>query len=298
MNGCIWKIGDTVLETGKKTYVMGILNVTPDSFSDGGFWLDPEQAVEHGSEMQRQGADIIDIGGQSTRPGHTPVSAEEEAGRILPVIKALHEKLSVPISVDTYYPSVAEKAVEAGASIINDVSGVVSSEMAQAVKKTGAGWIIMHTGAEFSPTDGEISQQLEALMHSKKMEACRDYPDGIAGEVRAFFDKAYSAAVGFGVLPEQLCFDTGIGFGKSCRQNLDLLRDTNIARLDGRPLLVGASRKRVIGETAQEPDALKRMPGTLAANTAVIAGGADIIRVHDVAEAVQAAKVADAIYRR
>lgn len=298
MSLCVWRIGKSALEMGKKTYVMGILNVTPDSFSDGGFWFDAEQAVRHGLEMQQNGADIIDVGGQSTRPGHTPVSAEEEAERVLPVIKALAEKLSVPISVDTYYPAVAQKAVEAGASIINDVSGVISPEMAGVVRETGAGWIIMHTGAEFSQADGEISHQLEALMRSKKMEACRDYPDGIAGDVLSFFDDAYSAALSFGVLPEQLCFDTGIGFGKSCRQNLDLLRDTGIARLDGRPLLVGASRKRVIGETAQEPDPLKRMPGTLAADTAAIAGGADIIRVHDVSESVQAARVADAIYRR
>lgn len=298
MSECVWRAGRFAIETGAKTYVMGILNVTPDSFSDGGFWFDTDVAVRHGIEMQRQGADIIDVGGQSTRPGHTPVSAMEEAERVIPVIKALSENISVPISVDTYYPEVAEKAIEAGASIINDVSGVISPTMAEAVKKTGAGWVIMHTGADFSPADGEISQQLEALMHSKKMEACRDYPDGIAGEVRAFFEKSYLAATALGVAPEQLCFDTGIGFGKSCEQNLDLLRDTAVARFPGRPLLVGASRKRVIGEAAGEPDALRRLPGTIAANIAAIIGGADIVRVHDVPENIQAARVADAIYRR
>lgn len=298
MNHSIWTVGRFTLEMGNRTYLMGILNVTPDSFSDGGLWLEPERAVQHGLEMQAQGADIIDVGGQSTRPGHTPVSAEEEAGRVLSVVEALAKTLLIPISVDTYYPAVAEKAIAAGASIVNDVSGVISPLMAEIVRRTGAGWIIMHTGAEFSMEEGGISQQLKDLMQSQAMEACRDYPDGIAGDVRDFFEKSYLAATSLGVLPEQLCFDTGIGFGKSYTQNLDLLRDTRIARLASRPLLVGVSRKRVVGEAAQVPDPLKRLPGTIAANTAAIAGGADILRVHDVLENVQAAQVADAMFRR
>lgn len=294
----IWKAGKYELEMGEKTYIMGILNVTPDSFSDGGTWMDRDKAIAHALDMQAQGADIIDIGGQSTRPGHVPVTEEEELARVLPIVKELAQTLLVPISVDTYYPTVAREVMGAGASIVNDVSGVITPEMAQVVAESGAGWIIMHTGADFTADSGEVAEQMKELMHSRKMEACREYPDGIAGYVRDFFEKSYLAATCSGVLPEQLCFDTGIGFGKSYLQNLDVLRDTRIARLASRPLLVGASRKRFIGEAAQESDPMKRLAGTLAANTAAIAGGADILRVHDVAESVQAARVADAIYRR
>lgn len=294
----IWKAGKYELEMGARTYIMGILNVTPDSFSDGGVWMDEQKAIAHALEMQAQGADIIDIGGQSTRPGHIPVTAEEELARVLPVVKALAQTLTVPISVDTYYPLVAREAMQAGASIINDVSGVIVSEMEQVVAESGAGWIVMHTGAEFTADSETVAEQLKELMHSREMQACREYPDGIAGDVRDFFEKAYLSATSLGILPEQLCFDTGIGFGKSYIQNLDLLRDTHIARLASRPLLVGVSRKRFIGEAAKEADPLKRLAGTIAANTAAIAGGADILRVHDVAQNVQAAQVADAIYRR
>lgn len=294
----IWKAGKYELEMGKKTYIMGILNVTPDSFSDGGVWMDKEKAVGHALEMQAQGADVIDIGGQSTRPGHVPITEEEELARVLPIVELLAQTLVIPVSVDTYYPAVAQKVMRAGASIINDVSGIIAPDMAQVVAETGSGWIVMHTGAEFTTDSSAVAEQLKELMHSREMEPCREYPDGIAGDVRDFFEKSYLCATSLGVLPEQLCFDTGIGFGKSYIQNLDLLRDTRIARLASRPLLVGASRKRFIGEAAKEADPLKRLAGTIAANTAAVAGGADVLRVHDVEENVQAAQVADAIYRR
>lgn len=294
----IWNTKKFELDLGEKTYVMGILNVTPDSFSDGGIWMNPQKAIKHALDMQSQGADIIDIGGQSTRPGHVPVTEEEEAERVLPIIRELSKVLLVPISVDTYYPKVARAAVDEGASIVNDVSGYISPEMAKVIASSGAGWIIMHTGVDFSTNTSNVGELMKDLMEQKEMIASQEYPEGIAKAVHGFFEKSYFAAAVLGVQPEQICFDTGIGFGKSYEQNLELLRDTHIARLNTRPILIGVSRKRFIGEAAREQDVHNRLSGTIAANVTAISCGADIIRVHDVAENVQAARVADAIYRR
>ncbi len=266
------------LELGRRTYVMGILNVTPDSFSDGGLFLDPEKAVRRAEQIREEGADILDIGAQSTRPGHTPVSPDEEWSRLAPVLTALEGRAGLPISVDTYYPEVAARALAAGADIINDVSGEIHPEMFSCIAEYRAGYIAMHTGS------GDADHPAE-------------YPDGVFADVRAFFERACRELVRCGVLEENICLDVGIGFGKTQEQNLALLRDLKETRINDCALLVGASRKRVVAIPSGESEPQRRMPGTVAAHTAAIAGGADIIRVHDVWQSVQAARVADAIYR-
>lgn len=248
----IWKCRDKKIEYGKKILIMGILNVTPDSFSDGGESFLPEDAVSRALALEKDGADIIDIGGQSTRPGHTPVSDEEEWSRLEPVLTALNGVLTIPVSVDTYYPSVAEKALRLGADIINDVSGILSGDMAEIIRKTGAGWIIMHNG------------------------------HGAPCDVKKFFEKATEDCIFLGIDKSQICFDMGIGFGKDYDENMRLLANVEKYKIDGYPLLLGTSRKRVIGQGSSQPDPKKRIYGNIAADTAAIFGGADIIRIHDV----------------
>ncbi|HZJ77641.1 MAG TPA: dihydropteroate synthase [Clostridia bacterium] len=262
-------------ELHKKAYVMGILNITPDSFSDNGKYFETDTAVSHALLMQKQGADIIDIGAQSTRPGAKAVSGKQEIERLLPVLNALKGKLNIPISVDTFYPEVANFALENGAVIINDVSGVLSEEMANIIKKHNAGWVIMHN------TGGAAT--------------VAKFKNGVLADVKSFFESALSFAQNCSIPKETLCFDVGIGFGKSYEDNLKLIRDMKNIKIKGNAMLVGASKKRVVGIAANEPNAEKRTAGTVAAHTLAIAGGADIIRVHDVREAVQAAKVAEAI---
>lgn len=248
-----------------RTYVMGILNVTPDSFSDGGRYLDPESAVLRAGEMEAEGADFIDVGGQSTRPGYTKISPEEEWDRLREVLPSLLAQTKLAVSVDTFYPQVAEKALALGVQIINDVSGF-GEEMLRAVAGSGCGCIVMH------PRGGQGGDILD--------------------EVRAFFEERREAAAKFGVSEDRLCFDPGIGFGKSREEDLRLLARVRETRLPSCAFLMAASRKRVtaLGNDAP-PD--QRVPATLAAHTAAILGGADIIRVHDVAPAVQAARTAD-----
>lgn len=251
-----------------RTYVMGILNVTPDSFSDGGKFLDPEKALAHALDMECQGADLIDIGGQSTRPGYSAISPEEEWDRIKDVLPAVIEGTGLAVSVDTFYPQVAEKALAAGAHIINDVTGF-GEDMLRAVAGSGCGCVVMHpTGAE----RGDI-----------------------VGEVRAFFEDRRAAAQRFDIPAGALCFDPGIGFGKTMEDNLRLLAHVRETRLPGIAFLMAASRKRVTGAFCGNPPFEQRLPATIAAHTAAILGGADFIRVHDVAESVQAAHMADAL---
>lgn len=263
---------------GARTYVMGILNVTPDSFSDGGIYLQPEQALARALEMQKQGADILDIGPQSTRPGAQPVSPQEEIERLAPVLDALKGKVCVPISVDTFSPEVAAFALNKGASIINDVSGRVNSTMADVIKTTGAGWVIMHNGG------GADAIRVR-------------YEGGVLKAVRHFFESALLQIEALGLDRSRICLDPGIGFGKSQAENLELLRHLKEVKIEDVALLTGASRKRVVGTAALEEDTAKREPGTVAAHTAAIAGGTDIIRVHDVDRALQGARMADALFR-
>lgn len=242
--------------------MMGIVNVTPDSFSDGGRWFSGEKAVDHALELEKDGADILDIGAQSTRPGHVPVSAEHEWERLKDVLPLICDKTSLPVSVDTYYPSVAEKALETGASIINDVSGVVTPEMAKIVRKWGAGWIIMHSGG------------------------------GSVAEVREFFEKSVDECDDLGVDRDSVCLDMGIGFGKNYRQDMQLLANVNLYKKEGYPLLLGCSRKRVIGAGSGQENPAERIYGNIAADTAAVLGGVDIIRAHDIKNEKQGVSMA------
>lgn len=255
-----------------RTYVMGILNVTPDSFSDGGRYLDPAAALAHAKEMEREGADVIDVGGQSTRPGHTPVSPEEEWSRLEAVLPALLAETGLAVSVDTFYPQVAEKALKAGAHIINDVAGF-GEEMLAAVAGSGCGCVVLF------PQGGGGGDAAKAA--------------------RAFFQKRREAAGRYGIGPERLCFDPGIGFGKTYEEDLRLLAQVGKTRLPGSAFLMAASRKRVTGRAAGgEAGPLPvedRLAPTLAAHTVAAWEGADFLRAHDVKAAVQAAKMADAI---
>lgn len=260
----IFKAKNFSFPLGEKTYIMGILNVTPDSFSDGGKWLDIGAAVGHAVQMQNDGADIIDIGAQSTRPGYTRIPAEDEEKRLLPFLQAVRESVSIPVSVDTFYPSVAKKALSLGADIINDVTGYTDENMYRISARYGCGCIITH-----------------------------DRADGI----KEFFERAVEKCDSFGIERECVCLDPGIGFGKVCRADLDILRECGKYRVDECAILVGASRKRVVGAPCGYPPFEQRLAGTIAAHTLAISAGADIIRVHDVAEAVRSAKVADAVVR-
>ncbi|MBR2100994.1 MAG: dihydropteroate synthase [Eubacterium sp.] len=261
----IFKCKNKEIEYGNKTLLMGIVNVTPDSFSDGGSYFTPESAVNHALELISDGADIIDLGAQSTRPGYEEISPEEEWKRLEGVLSELRKKTDIIVSVDTYFPYVAEKALENGADIINDVSGRVEPEMAQIIKKTGAGWVIMHSG------------------------------EGSVDEVEAFFKASAEKCEALGIPKEQLCFDMGIGFGKSYEQNLELIANISEYKLEGYPLLIGLSRKRVIGTASAQSDPKQRIYGNIAAHTAAVFGSADIIRLHDVKNEKQGIKTAEEI---
>ncbi|MDR2752761.1 MAG: dihydropteroate synthase [Oscillospiraceae bacterium] len=247
-----------------KVQIMGILNVTPDSFSEGGADFALDSAVARALEIQAAGADILDIGAQSTRPGHVPVPPEEEIARLVPVLEALRGRLAIPVSVDTYVPAVAEVCLRRGARIINDVSGVVCKKMAETVKRHGAGWVLMHGQNDANTASAYV-------------------PDVVTA-VAAALKKLLDEALAFGLERAQLCLDPGIGFGKTMEDNLRLLAGTGKLRVPGVAFLVGASRKRVIGGALNERD-----PGTLAAHTIAQWGGADLLRVHDVRAARLAA---------
>ncbi|MBR5620162.1 MAG: dihydropteroate synthase [Clostridia bacterium] len=258
---------------GERTYIMGVLNVTPDSFSDGGVFANADDALRRGAQIAAEGADILDVGAESTAPGHTPVTGEDEIARLRPILAPLCETLEIPVSVDTRHPKTALWALSQGAAIINDVSGIFDPAMAEAVRRYDAGWIVTHgMDADTHGTDNPLPQ------------------------VYTFFKEMLQRAGEAGLRTTQLCLDPGIGFGKSRAGDFAVLRD--LRQLDmGCALLVGASRKRLIGAASGEGDPLKRLPGTVACHTAAIAGGADILRVHDVAEGLQGARVADALYR-
>src|SRR5229473_6613656 len=270
------------LTLGPRTLLMGVLNVTPDSFSDGGKFLDPQRAVEHALAMERAGADLLDIGGESTRPGSTGTSAETELARILPVLEGLHGALKIPIAIDTSKSQVAEAAISAGAQMINDISGLrFDPRIAEVAHRRGVPLILMHMRGE------------PATM--QKGPFARDVMKDVAQGLRASIRKAGAA----GVRKSQMVIDPGIGFGKSFDQNYELLRKLpELAKL-GYPLLVGTSRKGFLGATLAKdgkpapPE--ERIWATAATVTASIFGGSHIVRVHDVAEMVQVSRVCDCV---
>jgi dihydropteroate synthase len=265
--------------TFDRPIVMGILNVTPDSFSDGGKYFSPEQAVSHALELQQQGADIIDIGGESTRPGAEPVSLEEEIRRTIPVIQEIRNVSAIPISIDTYKAEVAKQALEAGADIINDVSAVsFDFAMIPLAARTGAPVVLMHM-----------------LGTPRDMQDDPHYEDCVE-EVGAFFEYRMDACERGGIARNRIILDPGIGFGKRVEHNLELLHNLRDFARFGRPLLVGASRKSFIAQVpggAGEPS--NRIGGSIAAAIMAVANGASIVRVHDVAATVEALQIWRAI---
>jgi len=265
---------------GERTLVMGVLNVTPDSFSDGGLYLDPHAAIERGFAIARAGADILDIGAESTRPGSLSISADEELKRILPVLKGLRGALRIPISVDTSRAEVAEAAADAGAEMLNDVTALRrDARLAEVARRRRLPLILMHMRGE------------PRTMQTKP------FARNVMTDVRRGLLGAVKVALRAGVPRQQIVLDPGIGFGKNDRQNYELLAGLpELARL-GFPLIVGTSRKGFIGRTLGGARGNERLWGTAATVTASILGGAHIVRVHDVAEMVQVVRVSDALLR-
>jgi len=276
------KLRSRTLTLGERTLVMGVLNVTTDSFSDGGKYDQPRAAIERAFAMEQEGADMLDIGGESTRPGAEETSAAEELDRILPVLEGLRGRLKIPVSVDTRRAAVAELAIRAGAEMINDVSGLrTDARLAEVVAKNGVGLILMHIRGE--------------PRTMQRGPFARDVMSDVVSGLRESVAKARKA----GVAKTQIILDPGIGFGKSYAQNYELIEKLPRLAALGYPLLVGTSRKGFLGATLARdgnpapPD--ERIWGTAATVTASILGGAHIVRVHDVAEMVQVARVADGV---
>jgi len=274
------RAGQWEVTLGERTLIMGILNVTPDSFSDGGRYLDPAAALERAWQMISEGADILDVGGESTRPGADPVPPEEELRRVIPVIEALARQIPVPLSVDTAKAEVARRAVLAGAALVNDVSALTfDAEMARTVAETNAGVVLMHIRGV-----------------PRAMQSAYTPYGSVPGDMIAFLRERMEAASRAGIAEDRIVLDPGIGFGKSADDNWRILRHLDEFRSLGRPLLVAVSRKAFIGGATGDPPA-ERLVGTAAAVTAAILHGADIVRVHDVAAMKKAASVADAVRR-
>jgi dihydropteroate synthase len=278
MDGRTWKIAGRMVDLSRRGMIMGVLNVTPDSFSDGGEFFSAEKAVEHGLQMAADGAQIIDIGGESTRPGAEPVSIAEELRRVIPVIESLRREIDIFISIDTSKSEVASAALEAGASIVNDVTGGRGDkEMMALVAKRNAGFVIMHMQGE-----------------PRTMQVDPHYAD-VVSEVADFFRQQYACALDCGIDPMTIAFDPGIGFGKTLSHNLELLKNLERLRLNDRPMVVGVSRKSFLGKLIGSPTVADRLPPTVALTSLLRARGADVFRVHDVRENALALRVSEAI---
>lgn len=275
----VWNVGARILRFSDRPHIMGILNVTPDSFSDGSLFLDPARAVERALEMQEEGADSIDIGGESTRPFAAPVDEEQELRRVIPVIERLAGCLRVPISIDTYKASVAQAALAAGAEIVNDISGCTfDPRMLEVVSASSAGLIIMHTRG--TPTEMQQNTEYSALIP----------------EIISFLRERILAAESCGIPRERIVLDPGIGFGKDLKGNLEILRNLEQFSVLARPLLVGTSRKSFIG-TILDREPGERTFGTAATIALAVAKGASILRVHDVRQMRDVAIMAHAVMR-
>jgi len=283
----MWNFGDRGNWTwGDRTYIMGILNVTPDSFSDGGDFNTVKSALHQAHSLVEAGSDVLDIGGQSTRPQAEDIALEEELNRVIPVIQQLRQgseqaaPLSIPISVDTTKAAVATAAIAAGADLINDISGAIyDPAMLPTVAELGVPIILMHMRGT-----------------PKTMQQLTQYDD-LMGEIYEFLARRVEAAIAAGIPHHHIAIDPGIGFAKTYSHNLQILRELPKLKSLGCPILVGPSRKSFIGQILNQPDPKQRVWGTAAACCAAIAGGADILRVHDAAEMVQVGRVMDAIAR-
>ncbi len=249
-----------------KPVIMGILNITPDSFFDGGNFLSRDQAIEHALRLSEEGADIIDVGGESTRPGSEPVSLSDELKRILPVIEGIRNHSDIPLSIDTYKADVAQAAVEAGVDVVNDISALsFDARMADVVAGAGVPVVIQHIKG--TPRD---------------MQKNPSYTD-VTGEIKAFFIERIAFAKSHGIKVEQIIIDPGIGFGKRLQDNLTIIRELKVLKELGRPLLIGTSMKSFIGRILGTDNVAERAEGTLASVAISLWNGADMVRVHDVA---------------
>jgi dihydropteroate synthase len=254
-----------VLPLNDRVHIMGILNVTPDSFSDGGRYVTPDAAVAHALSMVEQGADLLDIGAESSKPGAVPIDEEEERRRLIPIVRAVCRQTAIPVSIDTTKASIAEEALNVGAALINDISALrFDTHMADVVAKSGAGLILMH-------------------MHGtpQTMQQIAQYTD-VVSEVRQFLQARLDAAKEAGIPPDRILLDPGIGFGKNCQHNAALLSQLDAFHTLGRPIVVGVSRKSFIGKILDRP-IHERLMGTAAAVAVAVMKGARIVRVHDVA---------------
>lgn len=267
------RIGNREFDVKKHTYVFGILNVTPDSFSDGGKWVAMDEALRHVETMITQGMDVLDVGGESTRPGYVKISSEEEIGRVAPVIRAVKERFDVPVSLDTYKADVAKAGIEAGADLINDIWGLKADpEMGRVIARSGAACCLMHNRDN------------------------TDYQDYMP-EVLRDLEESLLLAKNAGIPKDKIMIDPGIGFGKTYEQNLEALGRLEEFQVLGYPVLLGTSRKSVIGLTLNLP-ADQREEGTLVTTTLAVMNGVSFVRVHDVEKNVRAIKMAEAIRER
>jgi dihydropteroate synthase len=276
-----WKIGKRVFDVSRHGLIMGVLNVTPDSFSDGGEFFAADKATQRGLQMAAEGAHIIDVGGESTHPGSQPVTVAEELRRVIPVIENLRRKVDVPISIDTSKADVARAAIEAGASIVNDVTGGQGDdEMLPLVAETRSALIIMH---------------MQGIPRTMQIQP--RYGDVVA-EISEFFRQQFTRAIGLNIDPMTIAFDPGIGFGKTVEHNLELLAQLEQLRPHDRVLVVGVSRKSFLSKLIGSPEISNRLAPVIALTSLLRARGADVFRVHDVKENVYALKASETILQR
>jgi dihydropteroate synthase len=282
------QIGDRLFVWGERTYIMGVVNATPDSFSGDGLAYDVDRALAQGERMAEEGADLIDIGGESSRPGSQPVEVEEELRRVLPVVEALAQRLDVPLSIDTYRSEVAAAALEAGASLINDIWGLhMDPQLGQVAARHQVPLVLMHNRSR--PKDAVQTERLGGRYQGVEYG---DLMGDVVRELRESIDLALEA----GVERQKIIVDPGLGFGKTVRQSLQLLASVAELKVLGRPVLIGPSRKSFVGYTLDLPPE-ERVEGTAAAVAVGIVQGADIVRVHDVSEMARVARMTDAIVR-
>jgi dihydropteroate synthase len=272
-----WKTSRRQISLGRKTLVMGILNVTPDSFSDGKLYFDRQRAIDHGLKMVDEGADLLDIGGESTRPGSKPVTARQEIARVIPVLEGLSGKIKIPISIDTTKAHVAQAALAAGAEIVNDISALGDKKMVAFIKQSGAALILMHMKGK-----------------PENMQTENPVYDDVMGVIISYLKEKTQKATKAGIAKDHLVLDPGIGFGKSYQDNCKIIRKLDELKGLGMPVLIGTSRKSFIGQvTGGKPE--ERIEGTAATVAAAIINGCHIVRVHDVAYMKKVAAMTDAI---